>query len=202
MPKKFIKIYLVFLIGAFHFSCTTHKLSSTKTVKNNTQEIFWKELTALCGKAFKGTLLNAAATDTVFNNQSLIMHVRSCDNNVIRVPFMVGSNRSRTWIITRLQNGLELKHDHRHPDGTENAVTLYGGHTANSGSSTLQIFPADQHTVHILPAAAGNVWWVELVPGKYFNYNLRRMGTERLFTIQFDLTKTVDAPTAPWGWKD
>jgi hypothetical protein len=53
-----------------------------------------------------------------------------------------------------------------------------------------------------LPAAATNVWWVELVAGKFFTYNLRRIGTDRLFTIRFDLTKPVAIPYAPWGWKD
>ena len=67
---------------------------------------------------------------------------------------------------------------------------------------TIQFFPADEQTVQMLPAAAGNVWWVELVPGEYFTYNLRRLGTDRLFSIRFDLTKTVDTPATPWGWQD
>ncbi|MBK6635199.1 MAG: hypothetical protein IPG38_13630 [Chitinophagaceae bacterium] len=48
----------------------------------------------------------------------------------------------------------------------------------------------------------GNVWWVEMLPGKYFTYNLRRMGSHRLFSIRFDISKTIAAPVAPWGWKD
>jgi len=40
------------------------------------------------------------------------------------------------------------------------------------------------------------------VPGKYFTYNLRRMGTDRLFSIRFDIAMPVAAPEAPWGWKD
>jgi hypothetical protein len=64
------------------------------------------------------------------------------------------------------------------------------------------MFPADQETAEVLPAAAANVWWIELVPGEYFTYNLRRMGTERFFSIKFDLTKEVKMPDAPWGWKN
>ena len=79
---------------------------------------------------------------------------------------------------------------------------MYGGQTTNSGMANLQMFPADQETTNILPAAATNVWWVELVPGKYFTYNLRRMGTDRLFSIRFDLSTAIDIPEAPWGWKD
>ena len=64
------------------------------------------------------------------------------------------------------------------------------------------VFPADQETVNVIPAAATNVWWIDLVPGEYFTYNLRRLGSERYFSIRFDLKSTVKAPAAPWGWKD
>ena len=78
---------------------------------------------------------------------------------------------------------------------------MYGGWTTNAGLATRQVFPADEETFNVIPAAAPNVWWIELVPGDYFAYNLRRMGSERYFSIKFDL-KTVVAPYAdPWGWK-
>jgi hypothetical protein len=201
MLKFFISTCLV-TIALLPTSCSTTKQSPSSKIVQNNQDIFWNELNALCGKAFAGTVINAPPNDTVFKDQSLVMHVKSCSKIEIRIPFMVGSNRSRTWVFTRSPNSIQLKHDHRHQDGTEDEVTQYGGTTSNSGSPTLQMFPADQHTVNILPAAATNVWWVELVPGKYFTYNLRRMGTDRLFTIQFDLTRTIDTPEAPWGWKD
>jgi hypothetical protein len=47
-----------------------------------------------------------------------------------------------------------------------------------------------------------NVWWIDLKPNESFSYNLRRMGTDRFFSIKFDLKKEIPAPTAPWGWKD
>ena len=128
------------------------------------------------------------------------MHVRSCADNIIRVPFMVGEDRSRTWVFSREGERLQLKHDHRHADGAEDSITQYGGMTTNTGLSTLQVFPADQFTAQLLPAAATNVWWVELVAGKYFTYNLRRMGTDRWFSVRFDLSKEVETPPAPWGF--
>jgi hypothetical protein len=114
----------------------------------------------------------------------------------------VGNDLSRTWVVTKTPNGLLLKHDHRHPDGSQDSITRYGGHTTNSGFATMQFFPADQETTNLLPATGGNVWWIEIVAGKYFTYNLRRIGADRLFSIRFDLTKTVAPPDAPWGWKD
>ncbi len=130
------------------------------------------------------------------------MHVRSCSDDVIRIPFTVGENRSRTWVISKKGDRLLLKHDHRHEDGKEDSVTQYGGLSTNSGSSTLQMFPADQQTANILPPAATNVWWIDLVPGHYFTYNLKRMGTDRYFSIRFDLTKETATPLSPWGNAD
>jgi hypothetical protein len=80
-------------------------------------------------------------------------------------------------------------------------ITQYGGTSTNSGSASVQIFPADQETFNIIPAAAANVWWITINETS-FTYNLRRIGSDRLFTVHFDLTKTVPTPAAPWGWKD
>lgn len=164
--------------------------------------VFWRELQKLCGKAYTGTLAAAPADDTTFKDKSLVMHVRACEPDRIRIPFFVGDDRSRTWVLTRMKDRILLKHDHRHKDGTPDAVTMYGGLSTNIGLPTRQMFPADQETANTIPAAAPNVWWIELVPGEHFSYNLRRMGSERHFSIKFDLKTTVAAPEAPWGWKD
>ena len=163
--------------------------------------VFWTELEKLCGKAFAGTVAAARADDATFKDKALVMHVRACEPGRIRIPFFVGADRSRTWVLTRPAAGrLLLKHDHRHEDGSPDKVTLYGGAATNAGAATRQVFPADQETVDLLPAAAGNVWWIELVPGEHFTYNLRRLGTERYFSLRFDLKTPVKTPEAPWGW--
>lgn len=164
---------------------------------------FWADLKELCGKAFEGEVAAAPADDTTFKGKRLMMHVRSCEKNRIRIPFFVGEDRSRTWVLTRLKNGrIELKHDHRHEDGKPDKVTMYGGATTNQGSETRQVFPADEETFKVIAAAASNVWWIELIKGGSFFYNLRRMGSERYFSIKFDLKKEIAAPEAPWGWKE
>ena len=58
---------------------------------------------------------------------------RSCDLAEIRIPFHVGEDRSRTWVMTPTSVGLRLKHDHRHEDGSEDEVTQYGGDTRGTG---------------------------------------------------------------------
>lgn len=166
------------------------------------QQQFWNALAELCGNAYAGTVVEAPAGDTTFAGKDLIMHVRSCADDEIRIPFHVGQDRSRTWVITRTDAGLRLKHDHRHEDGSEDAQTQYGGDTADEGTAEQQEFPADAFTSELIPEAATNVWTVEVVPGESFVYALRREGTDRRFRIEFDLAQTVAAPPAPWGAQD
>ena len=178
---------------------------SAVTVQAQTEpanSVFWRELQKLCGKAFIGAVAAAPADDTTFKDKTLVMHVRSCEKDRIRIPFVVGEDRSRTWVLTQREDRILLKHDHRHEDGTPDRVTMYGGLTTSAGMPTRQMFPADQETVNTIPAAATNVWWIDLVPGEHFTYNLRRIGSERYFSIRFDLKTPVKTPEAPWGWKD
>lgn len=167
---------------------------------SKTQENFWNTLASYQGKAFAGELLSVPADDAVFTGKKLTMHVKSCQPDRLRIPFVVGEDRSRTWVFTREATGILLKHDHRHKDGTPDEVTMYGGLTSHAGSDTMQVFPADAETVERRPATIGNVWWVELVPGSHFTYNLRRVHTERLVSVRFDLTQEVEVPADPWGW--
>jgi hypothetical protein len=164
------------------------------------QAQFWQQLSALCGKAFEGRIVESTSTtDATFAGKTLTMHVRACSENEIKIPFHVGENRSRTWVITRTPSGLRLKHDHRHEDGSEDKITQYGGDTASSGSADRQDFPADTFTADLIPAAKTNIWSVFVTPGKIFGYGLRREAEGRRFRVDFDLTKPVAVPPAPWG---
>lgn len=160
---------------------------------------FWEQLKTHCGKSYEG-VLSHPQDDADFSGKKLIMHVRECSENQIAIPFFVGEDKSRTWVFTKVDGKIELKHDHRYEDGTPEEITMYGGVASNTGQPTIQVFPADQHTTDILPPASTNVWWVTLDHGT-FTYNLRRVGSDRLFTVIFDLNKTVESPGAPWGWE-
>jgi len=163
------------------------------------QDVFWRALHGLCGQAFQGRLAEGNASDSAFRTSSLRMHVRQCSGTEIRIPFLLGEDRSRTWVVTRTAAGLRLKHDHRHADGSEDAITQYGGDTRGSGTASRQEFHADAHTASIIPAALTNVWTIEVVPGATFAYALRREGTDRRFRVVFDLTRPIATPPAPWG---
>lgn len=163
------------------------------------QAAFWQSIQALCGQAFEGEIVESIPPDNSFRGQRLVMHVRECDEGQIRIPFFVGADRSRTWVLTNTPEGLRLKHDHRHEDGSEDDLTQYGGETQSRGTATLQDFPADAHTAEIVPAAATNIWTLEVHPGESFAYALRRVGNERRFRVEFDLTAPIDEPPPPWG---
>ena len=92
-------------------------------------DAFMARLQALCGKAYEGRVVTNDPADTAFAGKRLVMHVRECAADEVRIPFHVGDDRSRTWIVTRTATGLRLKHDHRHADGQPDELTMYGGDT-------------------------------------------------------------------------
>ena len=167
------------------------------------QQAFFDQLSALCGKAYEGRVASPAVeADAAFAGKRLVMHVRQCTANEIRIPFHVGEDRSRTWVLTRTGAGLRLKHDHRHEDGGEDALTQYGGDTVAEGTPKRQEFPADQFSKNMFirqdrAVSVPNVWAIDVHPGRIFGYELRRPG--RFFRVDFDLTKPVSPPPAPWG---
>ena len=197
------KSLLVLLSLAFINSCTNipqeEPIQAETTSLHSETKQFWDNLSALCGKAFEGQLV----TDPVegFSGKKLVMHVLSCDEEQILVPFNVGDNLSRTWIFTNRNGKIELKHDHRMEDGSDDEVTMYGGTASNAGTANMQVFPADQETQDLIPYAFSNVWWVTLNDSVY-SYNLRRIGRPSVFTVEFYLTKEIETPAPSWGWED
>lgn len=169
--------------------------------QENSAANFWEELRSHCGNAYEGKLDDSVKNDD-FSGKKLVMFVRTCDENQITIPFYVGDDKSRTWVLTYENDRIKLKHDHRHEDGSEDEVTQYGGISTNSGLDSIQFFPADQETANLIPYASTNVWWITL-DDSVFTYNLKRVGTDNpAFKVIFDLTKPVEAPGAPWGWEN
>ena len=163
---------------------------------------FDDRLRPLCGKAYEGRITSPIVpADEAFAGQRRVMHVRECASDTIRIPFHVGDDRSRTWVLSRTETGYRLKHDHRHEDGSEDRVTQYGGDSTGAPGDPRQTFPADAFTKDLLrregnAAGVDNVWAIEHRPG-LFTYELRRPG--RFFRVEFDLTRPVDPPLPPWG---
>ncbi|GAA3916151.1 hypothetical protein [Luteimonas lutimaris] len=171
-------------------------------------DAFMAALASHCGQAFAGRIVAdepATSGPDAFAGKALVMHVRGCDDPAreLRIPFHVGDDRSRTWVLTRTADGLRLKHDHRHADGSEDVLTLYGGDSAAPGSAVRQAFPVDAESVALFEwegsdASVTNTWAIEVEPGERFLYELSRPGG-RLFQVEFDLSRPVDLPPPPWG---
>jgi hypothetical protein len=178
------------------------------------QDAFWAALSSHCGQAYGGRLTEGDERDAEMRGAEMAMHVRECSEREIKVPFHIRQDdgtwdRSRTWVLTRTDGGLRLKHDHRHEDGSEDAVTMYGGDTADAGTARAQDFPVDQESIDMfrregLDVSVTNIWRVEVDPagtrdGRYA-YQLKREGENgRLFRVEFDLSNPIQPPPAPWG---
>jgi hypothetical protein len=154
-------------------------------------EQFLDQLRQHCGQAFEGRIVTnePPQPDDAFAGKALVMHVRECGKSEVKVPFHVGDDHSRTWVLTLT--------------GSHDAVTMYGGDTAQSGSATRQEFPVDAESIAVferegLTASVTNTWAMEIEPGKRFLYELSRPGG-RLFQVEFDLGTPVELPPTPWG---
>ena len=180
-------------------------------------DAFLAALATHCGQAFAGRIVAnepASPEPDAFEGHALVMHVRGCDDPTrqLLVPFHVGDDHSRTWVLTRTDAGLRLKHDHRHEDGSPDEQTMYGGDTSTAGTAVRQEFPVDQESIELFgrtgaDVSTTNTWAMEIEPGQRFLYELSRpeggMNPQgRMFQVEFDLTHPVDLPPAPWGSED
>ncbi len=181
--KKFAVIFM-FGLGA----C----VSTAKPA--NPADTFFERMSTLCGKSFAGKLVAGNESDASFATADLRAHARECSEREIRIAFDVGDDRSRTWIITRTERGLRLKHRHMLKDRTEDPVSQYGGDTASVGSAARQEFPVDDYSKAMFTkegrtVSNTNVWAFEVEPGTALVYELARPG--RLFRVSFDLSKSL-----------
>ncbi|PXW75711.1 hypothetical protein BZA03_102394 [Alteromonas sp. I10] len=167
-----------------------------------THDAFFNAIKAHCGKAFQGKVSKDNAGNT-FGNAKLVMHVRKCTDSEIQIPFHVGDDASRTWILTKTGAGLMLKHDHRNEDGSFHSSTMYGGHTVDEGFPQVQSFPADVYSKALfiesgIAASTDNVWQMMIYPSR-FSYRLIR--PDREVQVDFDLENPIATPSASWGYE-
>lgn len=151
---------------------------------------FLATLRTLCGAEFTGESVFPTDPADAFRGKRLHATFAVCTEDQVRVPFQVGDDRSRTWVFRETTAGLLLQHDHRHPDGTPDAITDYGGLATAGGDAAAQSFAADAHTAALIPAARTNVWTISLSPdGTALTYALTRDGKPR---FEARLARTKD----------
>jgi hypothetical protein len=183
-------------------ACTPAALPPGPAAAADPQEAFWANLAAHCGNAYRGRLvLEPPGDDMLTGTEELIVHFRGCGADTLRLPFHIEKeeaqtwDRSRTWVYIRHADGLELRHDHRHEDGTPDETTWYGGRTEAPGS------PGEQEFVFAERRAPdGSVlgWRIQIVPGERYTYGTFR-GDDYTWRVDFDLSTPVPAPPPPWG---
>jgi hypothetical protein len=148
------------------------------------QDAFFERLVARCGNTYTGAAVFPAEPGEVWKDRILVARIETCEAAEVRMPFTVGGDRSRTWILRRVDGGLELKHDHRHEDGTPDDVTNYGGVTRKAGTPLVQSFPADETTAELIPEAATNEWFLSFSEdGSELTYYLERHGKPRFKAV-------------------
>ena len=126
------------------------------------QVAFFETLSHLCGGMFEGKKTFPDDPNDSFAGKHLVANIVSCNYKEILIPFSVGKDHSRTWVLKKTPQGLLLKHDHRHPDGTPDDITMYGGWAMANGTANKQYFAADAQTKEMLPEAATNVWMLSI----------------------------------------
>ncbi|WP_295444871.1 hypothetical protein [Sphingorhabdus sp. EL138] len=155
---------------------------------------FFTQMSTLCSKSFNGKLAAGDDSDASFATAKMQAVVRTCTDREIQISFDVDEDRSRTWIITRTDSGLRLKHRHMLKDGTEDPVSQYGGDTAQVGTAMRQEFPVDAYSKAMFTkegrtVSNTNVWAFEIDPGQTLTYELAR--PNRLFRVAFDVANPV-----------
>lgn len=194
MKKSIIVLLAVVLLAG----CHSRKHSEEEVVNTfdlelpPDQQAFLENLAALCGKSFPGKETYVAEGRQSWSDQQIMMHVTYCENNQVHIQLHVGEDRSRTWMFLEESGLLRFRHDHRHPDGTPEEQTLYGGYAQGEGTPFMQTFPADDYTLELLDHPEyQRQWTVDMDPEmNTLTYQLQYKG-EVVHQLKFNLTQPV-----------
>lgn len=168
------------LLTVLTFLACLEQPLNAKEMPLSAQDKFFNNMSGMCGKSFSGYSTFPKDPEHDFAGKLLVAKFISCEKNQIRIKFDVGSDQSRTWVITKSSKGLLLKHDHRHEDGTPDKITNYGGWASDRGTPWMQHFMADGETAKLIPEASTNVWMLYYNPQtETLTYDLKRHSKPR-----------------------
>ena len=176
---------------------------------SETQQDFFQALASHCGQAFEGARVVARTDreDMLQGDEALVVYFAECSDKQIFAPFHIGPSqdetdwdRSRTWIYSAHANRLELRHDHRLVDGSQDlSNTMYGGFTETAGRQQngvhIQRFTFTERTG---PQGEELGWQIEVEPGVRYTYGTYQ-GADWTWRVDFDLRQPVEAPPPAWG---
>ena len=87
------------------------------------QDIFFDSIKAQCGNAFAGSVEDSS-NSTAYNGRKFVLHIRDCSDHQIKMPLHIDDNSSRILVLSKTDGRIKLQHDHRHADGSSEALTL------------------------------------------------------------------------------
>lgn len=152
---------------------------------------FMENLARLCGSSFRGRETYYLPGRESWADKDFVMHVVLCEEDRVHIPFHLDDDASRTWMFLVEEGRLRFRHDHRHPDGTPEELTLYGGYADGKGSAFVQSFPADDYTIELLADTLGRQWNIVMDEQlTNFSYQLQ-YGDKIVFQADFDLTNPL-----------
>jgi hypothetical protein len=168
----------------------------------NPQHVFFDRFLGYCGQSFAAHIVEDDQPSDAWN-QPLVVHIRDCETDTLRMPLHVGDDRSRTWVLQRTEKGLNFQHIHLHEDGSADAVSPYGGHTAENGTESLQSFPVDAASKTLfeqngLAVSTQNTWRLGFPSADTMSYELTR--PNRSFIVHVDLSQPIAEPPPAWGY--
>ncbi|HDS1113183.1 TPA: hypothetical protein QDZ63_004494, partial [Stenotrophomonas maltophilia] len=87
-------------------ACSQPAETVTHDLATAPADAFLAAIAAHCGQAYEGKVVQDTPAPTgkdPFAGQRLVMHVRGCADpaHELRIPFHVGDDHSRTWVLTR-----------------------------------------------------------------------------------------------------
>ena len=195
---KSMKYLIIALLPFIFFSCGEEREVDDTVTLGDEEEVvveaevdsdihraFFDNLRNLCGQSFVGKpIYPLDDPEHPFYDQPIMVSFSVCERDRVHMPLQVGEDLSRTWMLTLTEDGLLLKHDHRHEDGTPEELTMYGGYATEEGTEWNQFFPADDETAEMLPEASTNVWNMVINEEEgTFEYILHRHGNLRFHAV-------------------
>jgi len=156
---------------------------------------FFANLRQLCGATLTGDGVYPDDPDHVLVDTGLRNYISECTDDLVRIELYRngGEYWHGAWVLEKRPQGLHLFHDHLGEERTEEdldgASHGYGGYASHDGTPTRQYFPADEVTAEMIPAAATNVWMMEIdLDAGTFVYYLERNDEPR-FRAEMELVR-------------
>ena len=166
---------------------------------DSNQDKFFDSVKAQCGNAFSGKVEDSS-NSTAYNGRKFMLHIRDCSDTQIKMPLHIDDNSSRILVLTKSDGSIKLQHDHRHADGSSDALTLYGGYSSADSTANVQNFPESAESIAITKAQAPtrtypSVWSI-ILSSEDITYQVVRPG--RTIKTKFTFTDTVVHPPKAW----